>query len=170
MVLLNTDPDSATLYLKVVRLQMGNDYNIYMDVCCLNRPFDDQSQDRIYFESEAVLTILSHCRSGKWTLTASDVIDSELSRLSNEERAEKVRELYSIAKTKIALTPQAVKLAKSFQQQGLHSFDSLHLAIAELSGQSVLLTTDDKFVRKASTLELNITVANPATWLMEVLE
>ena len=28
---------------------------IYLDVCCLNRPFDDQTQDRIHLESEAVV-------------------------------------------------------------------------------------------------------------------
>ena len=27
---------------------------IYLDVCCLNRPFDDQSIDRIHLESEAI--------------------------------------------------------------------------------------------------------------------
>ena len=30
---------------------------VYMDVCCLNRPFDDQSQERIKLESETVLMI-----------------------------------------------------------------------------------------------------------------
>ena len=31
---------------------------IYMDVCSYNRPFDNQEQDRIYLEAEAVLSIL----------------------------------------------------------------------------------------------------------------
>lgn len=26
---------------------------IYLDVCCLNRPFDDQTQERIFLEAEA---------------------------------------------------------------------------------------------------------------------
>ena len=47
---------------------------IYLDVCCLNRPFDDQRQDRIHLESEAVLTILKHIESGKWKLISSDAI------------------------------------------------------------------------------------------------
>ena len=46
--------------------------NIYMDVCCLNRPFDDQTQDRIYIESEAVLKILFNCQNGIWHLIGSD--------------------------------------------------------------------------------------------------
>ena len=32
---------------------------IYLDMCCLKRPFDDQSQPRIRLESEAVLALLS---------------------------------------------------------------------------------------------------------------
>jgi hypothetical protein len=31
---------------------------LYLDMCCLNRPFDDQSIDRNRLESEAVLAIL----------------------------------------------------------------------------------------------------------------
>ena len=29
---------------------------IYMDVCCLGRPFDDLTQGRVYLEAEAVLS------------------------------------------------------------------------------------------------------------------
>ncbi len=39
-----------------------------MDVCCLNRPFDDQTQDRIRIESDAILAILSKCVTGEWKL------------------------------------------------------------------------------------------------------
>ena len=33
---------------------------VNLDVYCLNRPFDDQSQDRIHLEAEAVLAIIRH--------------------------------------------------------------------------------------------------------------
>jgi hypothetical protein len=32
---------------------------VYLDICCLKRPFDDQSQSRIHLESEAVLGLLA---------------------------------------------------------------------------------------------------------------
>ncbi len=32
---------------------------IYLDMCCLKRPFDDQAQQRIHLEREAVLALLS---------------------------------------------------------------------------------------------------------------
>ena len=38
---------------------------VNLDACCLNRPFDDQTQIRIYLESEAVLTILYRCEIGE---------------------------------------------------------------------------------------------------------
>ena len=39
---------------------------IYLDVCCLNRPFDDQRQDHIRLEAEAVLLILGRCEAREW--------------------------------------------------------------------------------------------------------
>jgi hypothetical protein len=39
---------------------------IYVDVCCLNRPFDNQTQDRIRLEAEAVILILKRFEVGEW--------------------------------------------------------------------------------------------------------
>lgn len=44
---------------------------IYLDVCALCCPFDDQTQIRIRLETEAVQLILSHVRSGELALVAS---------------------------------------------------------------------------------------------------
>jgi len=46
---------------------MSQSYRIYLDACCLNRPFDDQTQLRIALETQAILAILSQCESG-WKL------------------------------------------------------------------------------------------------------
>jgi len=39
---------------------------IYLDACCLNRPFDDQSQARIRVESEIIIFILSRIYEKEW--------------------------------------------------------------------------------------------------------
>lgn len=62
---------------------------IYMDVCCLNRPFDNQVQGRIRMESEAILLILARCQSQEWQLLSSEVVEYEVSRIPDEERREK---------------------------------------------------------------------------------
>jgi len=141
-----------------------------MDVCCINRPFDDLSQDRVQFESDAVLTILSHCKSEEWTLVSSEVMDLELAKLSNRERLNKVRMLCSISKEHLVLNEAVTEQAIEFQRCGIKVMDSLHLAVAEMHEIDVLLTTDDNFLRAAKRISTNITVANPVFWLMEVLQ
>ena len=32
---------------------------LYLDICCLKRPFDDQAQPRVRIETEAVLGLLA---------------------------------------------------------------------------------------------------------------
>ena len=36
----------------------------YLDLCCLKRPFDDQSQPRVRLESEAMLALLGQRPQG----------------------------------------------------------------------------------------------------------
>jgi len=44
---------------------------IYIDVCALSRPFDEQSYIRIRLETEAMNLILSKIRDGKYKLVVS---------------------------------------------------------------------------------------------------
>ena len=143
---------------------------IYMDVCCLNRPFDDLSQDKVYLEAEAVLAIISRCENGEWTLISSEIIDVELSKLRDEDRLEKVQGIYATAVEHFSMSPQAKQRAEFLRQYGIKVFDSLHLALAETQGADVFLTTDDRFLRTAKKLDLNIKVSNPVSWFMEVMK
>lgn len=62
------------------------EFLIYLDVCCLNRPFDNQQQERIRLEAEAILLILDRCQSGEWKLITSEAIDSETLQIPNVEK------------------------------------------------------------------------------------
>ena len=44
---------------------------IYFDACCLNRPFDDQSQARIRLETEATEHLLERTATHTRTVTAA---------------------------------------------------------------------------------------------------
>lgn len=141
---------------------------IYLDNCCLNRPFDDLSQDRVYLEAEAVLAIISRCESGEWELMTSGIIEFELSKMTNAERLIQVQNLYSFARSYIELTPKIETRASFLQSQGIKIFDSFHLASAEIGGAKVFLTTDDQLQRASNKIALEIKVDNPVSWLMEV--
>ena len=141
---------------------------IYMDVCCLNRPFDNQSQDRVFLESESILAVMSHCERGSWTLTSSDMIEYELSRLSNASKLRKIKKLCNAAKDRIVSTENTKALARDYQKIGVKIMDSYHLALCEENNISVLLTTDDRFIRAAAKIMSRTRVVNPVLWLMEV--
>jgi hypothetical protein len=140
---------------------------IYLDVCCLNRPFDDLSQDRIRLEADAVLTILKRCGSGEWEIAASDAIDWELSKLQDLEKLKKVSSLYQYAHELLRITEPVKERARFFQENGIKNFDSLHLALAEINAYDALLTTDDNFLRAANRIGADIRVVNPIFWLIE---
>ena len=84
---------------------------VYMDVCCLNRPFDDQTQDRIRMESEAVLMILNRCLTD-WILVRSEVIDYEISRIPDDERKNGVGILTSISREKAIVSREDEEILK----------------------------------------------------------
>lgn len=142
---------------------------IYLDVCSYNRPFDNQDQDRIYLEAEAVLSILKHCYEGRWILVSSNVIDFEISNMTNLSKKEKVMELCKIAGEKVMVTEKIEQRAVEIQQIGIKPFDSFHIALAESAGADVFLTTDDKLIKLANKISLNVKVKNPLSWVAEVL-
>ena len=143
---------------------------IYLDVCCLNRPFDDQTQERIRLEAEAVLLILERCQAGTWQLLGSEAVDYEVSRIPDPERRRKVLHLASIAGIKQPVTESVQARAEELEHLGFKALDALHIACAEAGGAEVLLTTDDRVLAKAKKLRgnLRVGIGSPILWLMEV--
>jgi predicted nucleic acid-binding protein len=143
---------------------------IYLDVCCLNRPFDDQRQDRRRLESEAVLLILGHCEAGTWQWISSAVVEEEVNNTPSNERRYRVRSMLSGAHDTVALIEAAVVRAQELKAMGFRTYDALHLACAEQATVDIFLTTDDRVLRIAASHaeELHVRVANPLTWLLEV--
>jgi len=145
---------------------------VYLDVCCLNRPFDDLAQDRIRLESEAVLTILNRGEIENWIFLSSEVVDVEIARITNPEKRQRVGLLATAAQVHIIVDEEIGKRATSLQGMGLKAFDALHVACAEKGNADIFLTTDDDLLRKASQNReaLDVRVENPLKWLVEEIE
>jgi predicted nucleic acid-binding protein len=62
-----------------------------------------------------------------------------------------------------------VSRARSFHEDGLETFDALHLACAGRAG-AVFLTTDDSLIKhiKKHADKIPIVVKNPVQWFMEM--
>ncbi|MHA1439073.1 MAG: PIN domain-containing protein [Promethearchaeota archaeon] len=142
---------------------------IYLDVCCLNRPFDDQTKEKIHLETEAVLIVLS---SDQWELVGSDVIDFEISKIPDKERKKKVELLAQKISKKQPITNELIHKAKIIEQKGIKPFDALHIASAEYLQSDYMITTDNEIVKKYQQhIEFftKIKIYNSILFLTEVL-
>lgn len=119
---------------------------LYLDTCCLNRPFDDPSQDRIRLEAEAVLIVLNHVSLGDWELIVSDVLEEEILQHPNKARRERLMAVLAPVQNWIRADAEIKERALTLQEWGFQPYDSLHVACAEAGGADVMLTTDDKML------------------------
>lgn len=142
---------------------------IYLDVCCLNRPFDDQTQERIRLEAEAVLLILNRFHQGQGYWIGSSVLAYEIQRIPDAERRRRVSSLLHLIHSTEAAQAEELARAKELQSLGFKAVDSLHIACAEKTGCTVLLTTDDRMLRTArrNTAQLRVRIVSPVEWLQE---
>jgi predicted nucleic acid-binding protein len=154
---------------------MNPSYRIYLDACCLNRPFDDQSQPRIALETQAVLSILSQCQSGEsgsWKLMTSTALDEELEQMLDLEKLSNVRTILSIAKIKVVISPFIEQRSIQLQELGFSGYDAIHIASAERGNADIFLTTDDRLHRRAQRNAdlIQVRISNPAQWLIELTQ
>lgn len=142
---------------------------LYLDICCLKRPFDSQEQARVRLEAEAVMTILS-IQSDEFVLirSAAQILENSLNTL--RWRREAVDAWLKRGSIEPLPEEPAVRRTSQLIQLGFRTFDAFHLASAELSKADVLLTVDNRMVRKAVTLadRIQTRVANPLAFLQEV--
>ena len=142
---------------------------LYLDACCLNRLTDDQSQARIAEEAEAVERILRLLRDGVIEWLSSAVLKIETSSNPDAEKRQEVEVLLSLATDTIPLDDQIIRRARELEVAGYGAFDALHLSSAEAGMADALLTTDDRFIRRADRAvgSPRVRVLNPVEWLRE---
>lgn len=145
---------------------------VYFDACCLNRPFDDQSQARIRLETEATEQLLRAVEEGRLLWVASDALLYETRKCPEAERRTAVLTLCARATEHVASDEVTMQRAMALRSHGLRDLDALHLACAERGGAEVLVTTDDAFLSAARrpTPASSTRVVNPVVYALEVLQ
>lgn len=142
---------------------------IYLDACCLNRPFDDQRQPRVRLEAEAVLLVLQRVAAGGVQWLGSSVLEFEVGRMSDQERLRRVREMLMEISRRVQVEEADIARGEELEALGFRDFDALHLACAERGGAEVFLTTDDRLLRQAERHadQLRVRAVNPVNWISE---
>lgn len=144
---------------------------LYFDCCCYNRPFDDQSQQRIHDESEAILSLMNRCLAVRGTILGSAVLRLEIDGIGDTVKREKVRHLYRAVNEDVGYTSMVRQRAEEIcRHSAIHEMDALHISSAEMGRTDVFLTTDARLIRSCRSISLRVRVMNPVSYLAEVIE
>lgn len=136
---------------------------LFLDTCSLNRPWDDQTQVRIHLEAESVIHVIDQARQGMEELVTSDYLLEEISASPDLPRQEDVINLLTHAQLHVRSKRSIEERAEALAAWSLFDYDALHVAAAEAAACDFLLTTDDKFIRRAARAgdAIRVKVLNP---------
>jgi hypothetical protein len=140
---------------------------LYLDLNCFNRPFDDQSQDRIGRETTAVFSVLQRIVDGIDHLVWSAILDFENAQHPLVDRRTEIARWAQRAVTNVGISEQVSSRAQALAEAGFGALDAAHVACAEAAGCDCLLTCDDRLMRTARRVHLTVRVQNPVEYLEE---
>lgn len=140
---------------------------LYLDLNCFNRPFDDQTQDRIARETTAVFAILQRIINEVDVLAWSAALDFENAQHPLIDRRTEIGRWAQRAVINMAINEQITIRAQALTQIGLAPLDAAHLACAEAAACDYLLTCDDPMIRRAQRAALTLRISNPLDYLEE---
>ena len=136
---------------------------VYLDNCCFNRPFDDQSQVRILLETEAKLVLQDRIRSGEIELAWSYVMEVENNANPFECRRTRISTWRSVAAVDISESDNIINRAESLSELGFRAKDALHLSCAIEASCQIFLTTDDGILSKSGFVP-DLAILNPVDY------
>jgi predicted nucleic acid-binding protein len=138
---------------------------IYLDTSAYNRPFDDQTQPKIFLESQAVVIILQMVETKMVELISSSVLEYENSRNPYPIKQEAMSRYLQIAGFRQEVNEAIRQRAEQLEQNGLKAVDALHIACAEAVGSDYFITCDKRLINRCS--ELAMKVMNPVNFVLE---
>ncbi len=141
-----------------------NPKSIYIDVCALSRPFDEQRYIRIRLETEAINLILSKVKDGVYKLLVSPVHIKEIDAIANIiERIELQMILNRWGeKIKVDLVKTRIR-AEDLVNSGFGAADAAHVAFAEQAGAQ-FISCDDRLIKKCINHKIDLWCGNPVAF------
>lgn len=141
---------------------------VYLDTCCYNRPYDDQTQLRINLEAQAKLFIQKQIVDGKIDLIYSFISVYENSQNPYSIRKKAISDFFSNAS--IYINEDNVegvkKRASEIMKTGIKTKDALHVSCAVEGKADYFVTTDIRLLKYSSD---EVRIINPID-LITILE
>ena len=142
---------------------------VYLDNCCYNRPYDDQTQLKISIETQAKLRIQNLIKDRKMDLATSYISFYENSKNTQDFKRKSI-ESFMKRNAKINIhsdkSDEIEAKANEIMATGVKPYDAYHVAAAIIAGCDYFFTTDRRLL-KFKTEE--VIMANPVD-VLEILE
>lgn len=140
---------------------------IYLDMCCYNRPYDNQSQLKVSLETQSKLYIQTLIKDKKLQLVTSYMLRYECSNNPFEMRRNAIFDFiskntyaYVGDERKILIESEAAEIMKS----GVKFKDACHVASAIYAKCEYFISTDIRLLKYKSS---EIKMVNPIEFIME---
>jgi len=133
---------------------------IYLDLCCFNRPFDNQEYPRVQLETEAKLLIQQKIRKNDISLIWSFMLEYENSANPDTDVSYTIAAWEQRARVTVEPNQDIVTRAKEFQILGFDPKDSLHLSCA-IEARADCFLTVDKGILKHRHKMTDLDIKNP---------
>jgi hypothetical protein len=137
---------------------------VYLDVCVLSRPFDDQQQTRIHLETTAFELILAHIRAGGLQIIVSPVHEAEITAIPDAQERQHLLLLLDETGSHIDFDlPRIRQRAEELAAGGMGVADAAHVAFAEYAAAD-FVTVDDRLLKKCRSLGIQVWYGSPQAY------
>ena len=141
---------------------------VYLDNCCFNRPYDDQSYLSISIETQAKLYVQKMIRKGKLDMVTSYILDYENSENPFEMRRESIKN-FTKKHTSVYVSDnkreEVESKAEEIEKTGIKHKDACHVACAIIAGTDYFLSTDYRLLKYKTD---EIIMMNPTDFIKEM--
>ena len=120
---------------------------VYLDNCCFNRPFDDQTQPKVIIETLAKLYVQELVLKSELDLVWSYILKYENSRNIVAAKRTAIAQWQNLSTEFIGKSEQLVSLAHDIEKTGIKPVDALHIACAITAKCDYLITVDGRMTK-----------------------
>lgn len=123
---------------------------VYLDMCCYNRPYDDQSQIKVSLEAQAKLHIQDLIQKKRLELVTSYMLRYECGQNPYEMRRRAIMQFvdtYTAAYIGLERKDEIVSMAADIMKTGIKFKDACHVASAVYANCEYFISTDKRLLK-----------------------
>lgn len=123
---------------------------VYLDMCCYNRPYDDQSQIKVSLETQAKLHIQDLIQKKHLELVTSYMLRYECGQNPYEMRRRAIMQFvdtHATAYVGLERKDKIVSMATEIMSTGIKFKDACHVASAVYANCEYFISTDKRLLK-----------------------